>query len=108
MFKLKQKVGFLMEAVYSLNNPSVFCWGCERCGSADPSHRHHCRPLQVFAWQDEPLLEEARGRNKAYLREADLEPLDYDLDVSREVQTGLTLVLVLTMVQYSLLHCVCR
>lgn len=103
MFKLKQKVGFLMEAVYSLNNPGVFCWGCQWCGSADLSHRHHCRPLQ-----DEPLLEEPRGRNKVDLREANLEPLDYDLDISREVQTGLTLVLALTMVQYSLLHCVCR
>lgn len=54
------------------------------------------------------VLEEPRGRNKADLREADLEPLDYDLDISREVQTGLTLVLVVPMVQSSLLHCVCR
>lgn len=108
MFKLKQKVRFLMEAVYSLNNPGVFCWGCERCGSADLSHRHHCRPLQVFAWQDEPPLEEPRGRNEADVREVDLEPLDYDLDISREVQTGLTLVLVLTTVHYCLFHCVCR
>lgn len=56
-------------------------------------------PLQVFDWQEhfwadghtEEGWNEAsvQVQPKAFLREVDLEPVDYDLDISREVEPQL-------------------
>lgn len=51
-------------------------------------------PLQVFDWQEEHIWVDGRGEVKGRsqpiapptgLRELDLEPVDYDLDISKEV-----------------------